>query len=520
LPSPQLAPLPLWQAFLASLFLCLAAGAGIAAPAYDFSTVDKHAAQAVADGSTPSVAYAIARNGEILHESAFGMADREGQVAATVHTAYALASATKPITATTLMALQERQQFNLDAPVAELLPELVTPDGDWNGITLRRLLSHTAGLGTYAKIAYGEDIVRAPTLLEEARRYGHAVNPPGRVAEYSNLGYGLLGEVVALKGGGRYADVVRDTVFEPLGMRDAFIHAPDNARTAIAIGYDASLARLPPLLNNTPGAGNAYASAHDLLLFAMFHANPERNRRVLAPATVARMTSRSDDAFQHYYGDAFYGLGWYVRASDHGRRLFWHEGGMPGASTIIKILPDQDVAVVVLSNRSDANALAQSLADELVRTVLPDYAASPLDPVAGYSPLIEQPGFAGQWRGRIQVDDIEVACTIEIAADGAGKLRIQAPWQAAVESPLRAMVNGDSFITALPGRLPSRDIGANDEPLLLLKLVRTGDHLRGAVVAYSSVRRLDYLLPFPTDLRRVQPEPASPQSRNPEILDH
>ena len=227
------------------------------------------------------------------------------------------------------------------------------------------------------------------------------------------------------------------------------------------------------------------------------------------------MTSRSDDAFQHYYGDAFYGLGCYVRANDHGRRLFWHEGGMPGASTIIKIFPDQDVAVVVLSNRSDANALAQSLADELVRTVLPDYPASPLDPVAGYSPLIEQPGFAGQWRGRIQVDDIEVACTIEIAADGAGKLRIQAPWQAAVESPLRAMVNGDSFITALPGRLPSRDIGANDEPLLLLKLVRTGDHLRGAVVAYSSVRRLDYLLPFPTDLRRIQPEPASPESGNP-----
>jgi len=77
------------------------------------------------------------------------------------------------------------------------------------------------------------------------------------------------------------------------------------------------------------------------------------------------------------------------------------------------------------------------------------------------------------------------------------------------------MVNGDSFITALPGRLPSRDIGANDEPLLLLKLVRTGDHLRGAVVAYSSVRRLDYLLPFPTDLRRIQPEPASPESGNP-----
>ena len=507
-----LVPLPLKQAFLASMFVCLSTGAAAAAPDYDFSVVDKDAAQAVADSNTPSIAYAIAKNGKILHEAAFGMADRERQVLATVHTAYALASVTKPITATALMALQERQQFDLDTSVAALLPGLVTPNNNWEGITLRRLLSHTSGLGTYAKIAYSDDIARASSLLDEARRYGHAMNAPGRVAEYSNLGYGLLGEVVALKGGGRFADVVLNSVFAPLGMRDSFINTPDDTRTAIAASYDASLGRLPLLLNNTPGAGNAHASAHDLLLFAMFHANPERHRHVLAPATVARMSTRSDDAFQHYYGDAFYGLGWYVRASDHGRRLIWHEGGMPGASTIIKVLPDEDIAVVVLSNRSDANALAQSLADELVRVVLPDYAAAVLDPVAGYTPLMTQPGFAGQWRGHIQVDDIEVACTLEIAADGTGKLHIQSPGQPVVESPLRAMVNGDSFISAVPGRLPSRDIGANDEPILLLKLVRSGDHLSGALVAYSSVRRLDYLLPFKTELSRVQREPASPES--------
>lgn len=408
------------------------------------------------------------------------------------------------------MALQERQHFDLDAPVSKFLPALVATAGEWKGITLRRLLSHTSGLGTYAKIAYGKDIARAPSLLDEARRYGHPVNPPGRVAEYSNLGYGLLGEVVALRGSGRYADVVHDTVFEPLGMRDSSINAPDNGRTAIAAGYDASLARLPPLLNNTPGAGNAYASAHDLLLFAMFHASPERQPRVLGPATVRRMMSRSDDALHHYYGDAFYGLGWYVRADDHGRRMVWHEGGMPGASTIVKLLPDQHIAVVVLSNRSDANVLAQSLADQLLHTVLPDYTAAPLDPVAGYSPLVKQPGFAGQWRGQIQVDDIAVDCTLEIASNGAGQLHIQAPGKVAMESPLRAMVNGDSIISAVPGRLPSRDIRANDEPLLLLKLVRSGDHLRGAVVAFSSVRRLEYLLPFTADLKRVQPESLSP----------
>lgn len=164
----------------------------------------------------------------------------------------------------------------------------------------------------------------------------------------------------------------------------------------------------------------------------------------------------------------------------------------------------------MLGNRTDANELSQAIANELVRAVLPDYTTQPLDAVAGYAPLADQPGFAGTWRGAIRVDGVDVDCTLELGADGSGQFRHQAPGQALAKSVVRAIVKGDSFISAIPGRLPSGDIVPGDEPLLL-KLVRTGDRFSGAVVAYSSQERLEYLLRFPIQLRRQGP--MEPESR-------
>lgn len=504
MPSPDAAPRAILQRSL-SLLLLSAASTAFAADAYDFSAANQLAKQAVADGTTPSIAFAIARDGVILHEGAFGMADREAGRRATLHTAYPLASATKPITATVLMVLHEREGLDLGQSLRTAHPGLAIKGDGGDRITIEQLLSHTSGLGTYARIRYGADVQAAPPLAEDLLAHAYTVNAPGRISEYSNLGYGLLGEVISRRAQSPYADAVERLVFEPLGMEDSFIDSPRTGQVDVAAHYDASLVRLQPLRNNTPGAGNAYASAHDLTRFAMLHAGATGDVP-LSKAGVAKMQARHGDAFHHYYSDAYYGLGWYVR-QEGGQRVVWHEGGMPGASSIIKLLPEQRIAVVVLGNRTDANALNQAIADALVRAVLPQYSALPLDPVAGYAPLAGQPGFAGTWRGAVVVDGARVESTLELAADGTGVFRHQAPGQAATEASLRAMVKGDSFISALPGRLPSRDIAAADEPLLLLKLVRTGDRFTGAVVAYSSLKRLDYLLPFPITLER-QPAAA------------
>lgn len=250
------------------LLPCLAASS-VACPAddHDFAAAHRLAQEAVAAGTTPSIAFAIARDGVILHEGAYGLADREAGRAATVRTAFPLASATKPITATALMVLHERQGLDLDQALRTAIPDLVVTGEHADRITLTQLLNHTSGLGNYARIRYGTAAIdAAPDLLDDVRSHAIAVNAPGRIAEYSNLGYGLLGEVVARHAKQPFATVVENLVFEPLGRDDAFIDTP-----------------------------------------------------------------RHDTAFHHYYGNAYYGLGWYVREEDGGHRVVWHEGGMPGA---------------------------------------------------------------------------------------------------------------------------------------------------------------------------------------------
>lgn len=146
---------------------------------------------------SPSVAVAVAKDGRIVWEDAIGWANREKRIPATVNTSYALASLSKPITATGLMVLVERGRVNLDAPVNSYLGTAkLAVAADANGATIRRVLSHTAGLPLHSHFFYSDRGYSPPSMDETIRRYGNLVFPPGRVFEYSNLGYGIISHVI------------------------------------------------------------------------------------------------------------------------------------------------------------------------------------------------------------------------------------------------------------------------------------------------------------------------------------
>ena len=469
----------------------------------DFSAVERHAQQEIAAGKVPSLAFALAVDGKIVYEAAFGFADQAGQVPATPHTAYALASASKPITATALMLLAEKRKVDLSASVQKYLAPLQFRAGAGRGaaVSLDQLLSHTSGLGTYAQIHYGDAIATAPDLAASFQRYGVLVQKPGAVSVYSNLGYGLVGEVIERRSGESFEAFLAQQLFAPLQMADSFVDAA-GAR-AVAVNYGVDNEVLPPLHNDTPGAGNIHSSAHDLARFGLFHLDPARIAPgLLRPATVARMQRQAQPrAFHHYYGKSYYGLGWYVRPDDNGYRVLWHEGGMPGASSILKLLPDRRIAVAVLANRTDVNALTQAIANELLQLVEPAYRPLPLDPIANYQPYAAQAEFLGRWSGHIVVDGDELPCALEFKADG----KVQVSYGKAgaqTQAETGGLVYRDSFIGAVQAKLPVAAQAGAANPLLLLKLIRDGKRINGSLVAYASPQRLEYLLPFYVRLER------------------
>ena len=175
----------------------------------------------------PSVAYGIARNGETLLLGAIGLADRARGIAATPATPYAVASVTKPMTATAVAMLAEAGSLDLDASIERHLGGLRLEGraGDPREATLRRVAHHTAGLPLHYRFYYEDEGLAPRPFAEVVARYGKIFSAPGERHVYSNLGYGLLDAAIAEVSGTPYARFMRERIFGPLGMTHTRIGA-------------------------------------------------------------------------------------------------------------------------------------------------------------------------------------------------------------------------------------------------------------------------------------------------------
>ena len=462
----------------------------------------------VARGAVPSAAFAVVQDGRIVYEGATGWADRARQRQATVRTPYPLASVTKPVVATAALALAEVGRLDLDAPALDALG-WTSPDPA-DGYTVRQLLTHTSGLPTYAAIGWGED---AAPFGQRFAQYGIVAQPPGSVYEYSNLGYGMLGEVVAHAADQPLDDALADLVLRPLGMDDAALVVGATAPADGAARYGSDGAALPAVDNDTPGAGNLWASARDLARFAAFHLSDEPSP-VLSSRGRAAMRDPGAAVPTSLYGGARYGLGWYVR-SETGEPIVWHEGEMPGASALVALLPERDLAVVVLVNATGSNAQAQRYATWLLQAVAPDASALAFEATEGVPLYGGGDEWVGTWDGTVRVDGTDRPVSVTFSPDSTVTARLPDGAGGVAEAPaLAAWVRGDLVLATLSGRVPGADV-LPDAPATLLRLVRRGNRLDGFIAAYASSRGLEHLLPFRVRLRRA-PTPAEPAPGGPD----
>jgi CubicO group peptidase (beta-lactamase class C family) len=478
----------------------------------DFSSAEALIQKTIASGAIPSAAVAVTQNGQIIYEHAFGLADKERHVASSVHTPYALASATKPIVATAVMQLRQRGLIDLSARAQTYAPDWFGASNmraQWPGVTVQQLLSHTSGLATYARIDWRDQALVPNDLREQFLRYGFPAWKPGTNFEYSNLGYGLLGHIIEARSGKSLADYLRDEIFLPLNMHDAQLEDVSHPPAAAAKKYDASGALLTYNYNDTPGAGNVYASAHDLALFAAFHmgAQVKGANAILDASNRKLMREWSDLNVRYsYYDSARYSLGWYVRTLDQNRPLAWHEGGMPGASAALILLPKRQLAVAVLANATDRNQEVEAIANALLLAVDQDFSAIAFDVTAGFSRFTGQSQFLGHWEGSILIDDHAVPWELDMRPDGGADARfarLSSPKNWAARVSFSALVKGDLLVATIPANLLGDDPAQTTGRYVLLRLIRDGDAMHGAAVAYSSASRLEHLFPFAAQLQRA-----------------
>jgi CubicO group peptidase (beta-lactamase class C family) len=453
----------------------------------DFSRVRKLIQEQMVENALPSISVAVARRGEILWEEGFGWADRENRIPATEHTMYYLASVTKTITATAVMVLRERRHLDLDRPVNDYLGSARVSSPVWNPAeaTVRRVATHTAGLTTFAQSFQASQPGYRASLDETIRRYGILFWPPGDHFDYSNLGYGILGEVIARVSGKPCADFLRDEVFWPLGMTRASLGIGPGLEKYAAARYRGGSGRTPQMESATPGASAAYCSAHDLALFGLFHlkARLPTQKAILSDASIDTMQNATVST-----GGGRYGLGWWIDENRYGYRSALAQGGTDDASAWLRLIPSEGIAVVVLVNTGTSRA--GEIVDEALSALLPAYREKRERAAGGEPPRRPSaaplpPSLVGKWAGRIQTYRGDVPLTFSIAESGDVHARLGSQLETLLNN---ARFNGQRLTGRMMGNLGTdEDTGPGPYDLDVYLYLR-GEAFNGAVTTRGSAR--------------------------------
>jgi CubicO group peptidase (beta-lactamase class C family) len=317
--------------------------------AEQFEPVRERIRHYVEKDGVPSVSIGVVKGEAIVWEEGFGWADVEKRVRATPHTAYMLASVSKPITATIVMLLADCKLVDLDRPANDYLGEnkISSRLGDASRVTVRQLLLHTSGLPNYYETFYADerDTPRSVDFL--LRQYGWTMIPQERF-HYSNLGYTLLGEIAARVTGKTFAALAKEELFAPLGMDQAFVPTDIQRPKGVAVRYRTDGARLPDYITAQVPSADLHGSVHDLALFALLHLKTGK-KQLLSDKAINAMWKHPVRIQGFNYE---YGLGWSIGVDAKGRRHIFHGGGSAGCDAHLCLLPEKDLAVAILVNKT------------------------------------------------------------------------------------------------------------------------------------------------------------------------
>lgn len=315
----------------------------------------------ISSGAFPGAVVLIACSGMIVKHACYGSAsETPDQRPMTPSTIFDLASLTK-VVVTVPLALQlvERGLWRLDDPLVRFLPKFNEP-----AITIRHLLTHTAGIPPWANLFYqGQDRERAKTLLYTGRwPLIRPFLPPGERVIYSDLGFILLGEAIAQLTGEPLDRLAQEWIFTPLGMKDTVFNPPvtltgriaatenDPERGGILIGtvHDENAWAM----NGVSGHAGLFSTAVDLAVYAQMFLNRGlyEGERVLISRSVESMTSLQTEGLNERRG-----LGWLLQGeetSSAGDMLSEEAFGHTGfTGTSLWIDPRYELIVILLTNR-------------------------------------------------------------------------------------------------------------------------------------------------------------------------
>jgi CubicO group peptidase (beta-lactamase class C family) len=345
-------------------------------------------------GRVPGVSVAVVGRDGVRWMKGFGLADLPSRSPALPDTVYPWYSMTKVVTATAVLQLWERGRLALDEAVGRYYEPIarLQPSADAARITIRNLLNHSSGLANPVPVGWihlADDPAPDPRAFLEALLAKHPKLQfaPGTRASYSNLGYLVLGEVIASVAGCSYQDCVRERILTPAGMtKTDFRHTPDMLSRA-ATGYQRRWSVMTPLLRmlvprgvfgkpsgrfvsfnrfylNGSAYGGLVGPVEDVARFLYAHLAGGRVNgwTMLSPESVGLMRTITS------FGNKLdVGLGWFrPGVARHAERQFVeHLGGGGGFFNLMRLYSQAPLGIAIMGNATEykLDGIAAAIAD-------------------------------------------------------------------------------------------------------------------------------------------------------------
>ena len=309
--------------------------------------LDSEIGDYVEESNIPGALVAVASRGEIIHLQTYGMANIELAVPVSENSVFEIGSISKQFVAAAVMLLVEEGKLGLDDAIHRYLPDL---PGEWLGVTVRQLLTHTSGIPDYEEIG-SYDVYRFRLTPEEVIRIAHG-RPmdfaPGTGSYYSNTGYFLASMIVERIEGQPLGRVLKSRIFDPLGMTQTGMADPESIIPHRAAGYWVNktgdlINRNPTETSSTLGAGGLLSSAQDMAKWdeALYGTGLLSDESKTAMWTSMILPNGEDTE---------YGFGWAV-SPYQGLRSQSHRGQVAGFVASFSRFPDQEAAIIVFMNR-------------------------------------------------------------------------------------------------------------------------------------------------------------------------
>jgi D-alanyl-D-alanine carboxypeptidase len=325
-------------------------------------TVDSLVADALTEGPVAAMSIAVVRGRDTIVMKGYGLADVENDVRASAQTVYRIGSITKQYTAAAILQLVEQGRLSIDDSIGK---HLTTIPAGWRRVPIRQLLNHTSGIPSYTS-AGPRWATRMRLDLPHDSLIGIIANDSmdfasGSQWRYNNTGYYLLGMLIERITGRSYADVVRDALTTPLGLRATMYceTRPIIKRRAqgYQVGPDDKLVNADPLSMTQPfSAGALCSTVGDLVAWQRALAAG----RVVKPASYVAMTSPEKVAATYGYGLVMDSLG--------GRLRVQHGGGINGFNSMLQYYPADTLSIAVLANTN--GPWADRVANNIARAAL------------------------------------------------------------------------------------------------------------------------------------------------------